>query len=176
MNHVVVAPFSNSDIRDWPAGHYRALIARMVREWDGTIHVIGAPEQAIRAREVLRTFDSSRVISDCGRGSWDAALDRVRSAVCVIGNNSGIAHLAAFEGVPTICIFGGAHQRLEWQPVGRSVVTLSRAIACSPCHFHHAPHCPHGLACLDQISPDSVFETFMRLADRAGAERFADVG
>jgi ADP-heptose:LPS heptosyltransferase len=175
MNHAVIAPFSNSDIRDWPAAHYRALIARMVADWDGLTYVVGAPEQAVRAREIVRAFDSGRVINACGRNA-DEALGRVRSSICVIGNNSGIAHLAAFEGVPTICVFGGAHQRMEWRPIGRNVVTLSRAIACSPCHFHHAAHCPYGLACLEQISPDLVFETFMRLADRVSAERFADVG
>ena len=175
MNHIVVAPFSNSDIRDWPAAHYRALIARLVAEWDGVVRVVGAPGQAIRAREIVRPFDPRRVVSDCGRGTWEDAIGMIRSAACVIGNNSGIAHLAAFEGVPTVCVFGGAHQRLEWRPIGSNVVTLSRAIACSPCHFHHAAHCPYGLACLEQITPDAVFETIFRLINRVPGELFADV-
>jgi ADP-heptose:LPS heptosyltransferase len=84
-------------------------------------------------------------------------------------------HVAAFEGVPTLCVFGGAHQRLEWRPIGDHVVTLSRAIACSPCHFHHAADCPYGLACLERITPDIVFETAVRLMDRVREEKIADV-
>jgi ADP-heptose:LPS heptosyltransferase len=175
MSHIVIAPFSNSDIRDWPAHHFRGLIARLVAERDETIHVVGAPGQAIRAREIVRGFDASRVISDCGRRSWGETVGLIGSAACVVGNNSGIAHLAAFEGVPTVCVFSGSHQRLEWRPIGSQVVTLSRAIACSPCHLHHAAHCPYGLACLEQITPDAVFEMVSRLIDRVPGEVLADV-
>lgn len=175
MSHIVIAPFSNSDIRDWPAAHFGALIARFVARRRETVHVVGAPGQAMRAREIVRPFDSSRVVNDCGRLRWEDTVALVRSAACVIGNNSGIAHLAAFEGVPTLCIFGGAHQRLEWRPLGDRVVTLSRAIACSPCQLHHAAHCPYGLACLEQISPDTAFDTAVRLIDHVSLEQFADV-
>lgn len=175
MKHVVVAPFSNSDIRDWPATHYRALIARLIAERDVVVRVVGAPGQAIRARDIVRPFAADRVVNDCGRSSWEGTADLIRSAACVVGNNSGIVHLAAFENVPTLCVFGGAHQRLEWRPIGGNVVTLSRAIACSPCHFHHAAHCPYGLACLEQITPDLVFETISGLIDRGPGEALADV-
>jgi ADP-heptose:LPS heptosyltransferase len=93
----------------------------------------------------------------------------------VIGNNSGIAHIAALEGVPTLCIFGGAHQRLEWRPIGAHVLTMSRAIACSPCHFHAAAACPYGLACLHQIDPETVYETVRHILDGTPREVFADV-
>jgi ADP-heptose:LPS heptosyltransferase len=175
MPHIVVAPFSNSDIRDWPAPHFRALIALLVARWDGAIHVIGAPDQRIRAGEIVRPFDPRRVVNDCGRTPWAETMERIRSAACVVGNNSGIAHLAAFAGVPTLCIFSGAHQRLEWRPIGGNVVTLSRAIVCSPCHLHHAVDCPYGLACLDQIRPETVFEAVERLLDAVPTESFADV-
>jgi ADP-heptose:LPS heptosyltransferase len=175
MSHIVIAPFANSDIRDWPPAHYRSLITRLVADWDGMVRVVGAPGQAIRAREIVRQFDPARVVNDCGRGRWEDAADLIRSAACVIGNNSGIAHLAAFEGVPTVCVFDGAHQRLEWRPIGSHVVTLSRAIACSPCHLHHAAHCPYGLACLEQVTPDAVLETVLRLVNGVSGKVFADV-
>lgn len=175
MRHVVVAPFSNSDIRDWPPAHFRALIARFVADWDGLIHVVGAPGQALRAREIVRPFDSGRVVNQCGRGSWGEAVTLIRGAACVVGNNSGIAHLAAFEGVRTVCVFGGAHQRLEWRPIGVNVVTLSRAMACSPCHLHHAADCPFGLTCLEEVAPGLVFETAIRLINQAPEEVFANV-
>ena len=175
MSHIVVAPFSNSDIRDWPAAHFQALIRRLVGERNELVRIVGAPGQAIRARDIVRPFDANRVVNDCGRTPWDVTLDLIRSAACVVGNNSGIAHLAAFEGVPTVCVFSGSHQRLEWRPIGSQVITLSRAIACSPCHLHHAAHCPYGLACLDQITPDSVFDAVTRLIDRVPGELLADV-
>lgn len=158
MKPIVIAPFANSDIRDWPLHHFQALIGQLIDARTETVHVVGAPGQAIRARDLVRPFDPARVVDDCGRLEWGALNALVRGAGCVIGNNSGIAHLAALAGVPTICIFGGAHQRGEWRPIGANVVTLTRSLACSPCGFHDASACPFGVACLDQISPDLVCE------------------
>lgn len=158
MKPIVVAPFANSDIRDWPLDHFRSLIGQLVAARPEKIHVVGAPGQVIRARDLVRPFDPERVVNDCGRLEWTALNRLIRAAACVIGNNSGIAHLAALAGVPTICIFGGAHQRGEWRPLGPHVVTLSRSLACSPCGFHDAAACPFGVACLDQIDPDTVFD------------------
>jgi len=112
----------------------------------------------MRARDLVRSFDPARIVNDCGRLAWPALEALVRRAGCVIGNNSGMAHLAAFAGVPTICIFGGAHRRGEWRPIGPKVAVLSRALACSPCGFHTAAACPFGVACLDQIDPATVLQ------------------
>ena len=173
MNPIVVAPFANSDIRDWPLDHFQALIGQLIEARPEPIHVVGAPGQAIRARDLVRPFDSDRVIDDCGRLTWPALNALIRGAACVIGNNSGIAHLAALAGVPTICIFGGAHQRGEWRPIGANVVTLTRALACSPCGFHDAAACPFGVACLGQISPETVFDVAIGLISGRPVERAA---
>jgi ADP-heptose:LPS heptosyltransferase len=36
----------------------------------------------------------------------------------VISNNSGVAHLAAACGAPTLTIYSGSHQPQEWGPRG----------------------------------------------------------
>ena len=158
MNDIVVAPFSNSAIRDWPAAHFSALIGLLLREplITGRIQVIGAPGQRLGACEIVRFHPANRVVNQCGRMEWPAVLDALRHAACVIGNNSGIAHVAGSFGTPTVCVFGGSHQRLEWRPRGSNVTVLSRAIGCSPCHLDHGQISPYGKACLRDITPDSV--------------------
>lgn len=169
MADILIAPFSNGDIRDWPPESFQQLIRCFLEagSHDGSIRVIGAKSQALRAREIVRPFNADLVRNDCGR-PWPEVLDRLGRAKCVVGNNSGIAHLAARMGTPTVCIFGGAHQRTEWRPLGFNVVVLSRAIACAPCHLHRAADCPYGKACLEQIAPEVVSEAALRLIDKAG--------
>ena len=43
MSAIVISPFSNSDIRDWPLEHYVSLIRILLQRWPGTglIRVIG---------------------------------------------------------------------------------------------------------------------------------------
>ena len=158
MTTIVVAPFANGDIRDWPPASFvaliRLLLARGAGDW--RIRLIGTKSQAIRGCDIVRGFDPARVSNECGRLEWHDVLAAVRSAACVVGNNSGITHLAADHGVPTVCIFAGSHQRTEWRPLGASARTLSRVIGCSPCNLHRTRDCPYAKACLRDILPAEV--------------------
>ena len=161
MSHLLIAPFSNSTIRDWPADHFARLIAIVAARWPGEIAVVGTASQWTRAAEIVRECDGSRVHNLCGKISWAEVEKRVRTAACVLGNNSGIAHLSAEMGVPTVCVFGGSHQRLEWRPIGRKVVVITDAIACSPCHLDHRDECPYDKACLRGIAPATVADVVL---------------
>lgn len=163
---IVVSPFANSDIREWPLAAYGALIALLVERLPAeAVTVIGTRSQASRGCELVRPFAPDRVRSGCGRMAWPAVAAMVRDATCVIGNNSGVAHLAAGQGVATVCIFGGSHQRIEWRPRGSRVALVSRAIGCSPCNLNRAALCPYAKACLREIEPMQVADAVLDLLD-----------
>ncbi len=168
MTDIVVAPFSNSAIRDWPAGHFAQLIGLLL-ERDGRerrIQVIGTASQRLAACEIVRYLPADRVVNLCGRLSWNAVLGALRVARCVIGNNSGIAHVAGYLGTPTVCIFGGSHQRIEWRPRGENVILLSRTIGCSPCQLDHGHASRYRKACLREISPPTVADAVATIVRR----------
>lgn len=171
MSEVLVAPFTNSAIRDWPVGHYTRLVGLLVDGLgrDVRVRVIGTPGQRLRACEIVRPYDSERVSNDCGRIAWPALLSALRSAACVIGNNSGIGHLSGAFGTPTVSVFGGSHERLEWRPRGANVVLLTRAIGCSPCQLDHGDTSLYDKACLREIEPKTVFDAAVRVMSRAAA-------
>ena len=158
MTEIIVSPFSNSSIRDWPAERFRDLIGLLLAECgpETTVRVTGTAGQRLRACGIVRPFPADRVINDCGRSTWPQVLGFLQEAGCVIGNNSGVSHIAAFLGAPTVCVFGGSHQRAEWRPQGRNVVVVSRSIGCSPCHLDHNRVSPYGKACLREIAPEAV--------------------
>jgi ADP-heptose:LPS heptosyltransferase len=159
MSAIIIAPFSNSATRDWPVEHFEKLVGHLLRDWPhkhGLIRIVGTGSQRQRANLIVRAYPADRVLNDCGRLPWPMVMSELRNAACVIGNNSGISHLAGSLGVPTVCIFGGSHQRLEWRPLGFTVTVLSQRIGCSPCHLDHARKCGYGLACLREISPQEV--------------------
>lgn len=172
MNDIIVAPFSNSPIRDWPATHVSELIGLLLDEplVTGSIRVVGAPNQRLGACGIVRPHPADRVMNECGRMAWPAVLDALRSAACVIGNNSGIAHVSGALGTPTVCVFGGSHQRTEWRPRGDHVVVLSRVIGCSPCQLDHGQVSPYGKACLRDIAPPAVRDAALTIM-QAGTPR-----
>jgi ADP-heptose:LPS heptosyltransferase len=158
MTDIVIAPFSNSPIRDWPGAHFSTLIGLLLEQLgeDVRIRLTGTASQRLGVNEIVRYHPADRVFNTCGKLSWDEVLEALRTADCVIGNNSGIAHVAGFLNAPTVCIFGGSHQRTEWGPRGEHVIILSRVIGCSPCHLDHGHVSPYGKACLREIDPAQV--------------------
>ncbi|MDB5688129.1 MAG: glycosyltransferase family 9 protein [Sphingomonas bacterium] len=178
MSTLLVSPFSNSDIRDWPAENFSRLIALMLDrpEAPALIRVIGTAGQRQRANGIVRELRSDRVRNDCGTLPWPDVVAEVRTATCVIGNNSGISHLSAYLGTPTVCIFGGSHQRLEWRPQGPAVRLLTRAVGCSPCHLDHGRSCGYAKACLRELAPEVVADAVSELLRGGGGQEHKRAG
>jgi ADP-heptose:LPS heptosyltransferase len=171
MSAIVIAPFSNSEIRDWPIGHFASLIGLLLDRWRGEdpITVVGTRNQRLRANEIVRAHDPARVVNACGRHTWPQLVEEIKAAACVVGNNSGVTHLSGFHGVPTVCIFGGSHQRLEWGPRSFSTALVTRSIGCSPCQLDHGGRSPYAKACLRLIEPAVVADTVMATMARVRA-------
>jgi ADP-heptose:LPS heptosyltransferase len=173
MRELIVAPFSNSDIRDWPLDQYAELIGLLLVRAPGDllVNVIGTASQRLRVHEVVRDHPSDRVINTCGRLSWPDVVDRLKAAACVVSNNSGVGHLGGHFGVPTVCVFSGSHPRHEWRPLGDSVVLVSRVIGCSPCQLDHSTGSPYGKACLREITPEVVADAVLSAMARRPSTR-----
>ena len=55
---------------------------------------------------------------------WNSLVDILVSCSLYLGNDSGISHLAAALGVPTVVIFGTTDPRI-WRPLGQHVTVVS---------------------------------------------------
>lgn len=172
MSDILLAPFSNSHIRDWPIGHWRALAGLLLERWtgDGLIRVVGTANQRMGANEIVRPHHPARVVNECGTLPWGELTGELARAALVVGNNSGVAHLAGHCGAPTVCVFGGSHQRLEWRPLGRNVAVVSRVIGCSPCQLDHGQVSWFDKACLRQIEPETVADAAFAVMARVARE------
>ena len=156
---VVISPFANERVREWPISHYRRFIERVLSDQKLPVCVVGTRPQRVRGDEVVRGFPAPDVVNACGRLQWHELVALVDSAAYVVSNNSGIAHLGASRGRWTLCLFSGSHSYVEWMPRGPRVVVLSRVTACSPCELGTAL-CPNGVACMTDLQPDPAFELF----------------
>jgi ADP-heptose:LPS heptosyltransferase len=91
---VVIHPFSGSERKNWPLASYRDLAG-----------LLPLPVEWAQDR-----FESLLDLAE-----W------ITGARLYIGNDSGVTHLAAAVGVPTLALFGPTDPRV-WAPRGASVV------------------------------------------------------
>jgi len=165
---IVIAPLSNSLLRNWPIDRYERLITMLMTEIDSCILLAGSPGQTrILADLQQRLGDDRRIVNIAGRADWAALAALIKEADLVIANNSGVAHLAAACGTPTLAIYSGSHQPQEWGPRGRSVRTLMAAVPCSPCGHDKLEACPHDHLCMTLIEPENVLGHAIELLNRA---------
>ncbi len=56
----------------------------------------------------------------------------IKKARLFIGLDSGLSHISAYVGVPTVVIYGPSDP-VVWRPIGEKVYQLSLGLECSPC-------------------------------------------
>lgn len=102
---VVIQPFSGGRKKNWPLERFRQLAANLPVpvEW------IAGPEEDLPG--AMRIEDL-----------WQLAK-HIAGATLYIGNDSGITHLTAATGVPTVALFGATDPRV-WAPRGENVTVI----------------------------------------------------
>ena len=59
--------------------------------------------------------------------------------------------------VPTLALFGAAHDPRVWGPVGAGSAWVVEEMACASCFLAEARQCAINVACMDLLSPDRVW-------------------
>ncbi len=119
-----LGPTANWVGKMWPAEHY-VLLARALTEGlpGARVAVFGGPGDAERARAagVLRALPEA--IDLVGRLKLPETAACLARCTLFVGNDSGLMHLAAAAGAPTLGLFGPTSAS-EYAPVGRCTAVV----------------------------------------------------
>lgn len=107
---LAVGPAANWPGKQWPAERFAALIARLTSPAGilpgARVAVVAAGHERQQAEPVIESLGSERVIDLVGRVSLPEAAACLTRAALFVGNDSGLMHLAAAAGTPTLGLFG----------------------------------------------------------------------
>ena len=112
---LAVHPGSGSPRKNWPAERFAALAGRERAPW---LLVHGPADDA--AVSVLGDVPGAVVARDLPLRALASLLAR---AGAYVGNDSGITHLAAAAGAPTVALFGATDPD-TWAPIGPRVTVV----------------------------------------------------
>jgi heptosyltransferase-3 len=124
---VAVHPGAGSRTKRWPMQRFRDLAHRIVGS-GAWLMVIEGPAEAGLCDEL--GLPESRVFH-CRQLNLALQKGFLAHAGAFIGNDSGIAHLAAAMGLPTVVLFGPTLPE-NWAPLGEHVVTIRKPSGCLP--------------------------------------------
>jgi heptosyltransferase-2 len=153
---VALAPGAVGPSKRWPSASYAALTRRLLAE-GFAVWVLGGPDEKPLAAEIVGTTDAHDLT---GHDLRDAIL-ALASASAAVSNDSGLLHVAAALGTPSIGIFGPTSP-WHWAPLNPLAATMETksVLDCRPCH---KPVCRLGHhRCMRDIGADEVFAATRR--------------
>ena len=129
----------------WSAERFAALGLQRVGRGAGVL-VCGAATERSACEDVAAAI-GGQARSLAGETSLPVLAALCARAELVVSNDSGLAHLAAATGAPTVVVFGSTSS--AWTaPLGHRVRVAQRAPVCSPCF---ARGCAVGFVCLSAV-------------------------
>jgi heptosyltransferase-3 len=119
---LALAPGAHGVGKRWPSERYAELAARLVGQEGklagGAVALLGSGDEREQAAPVIAALPPDRVIDLVGKTEPRAAAAWLARADLYVGNDSGLTHLAAAAGAPTLALFGpGIPSR--YRPWGR---------------------------------------------------------
>jgi ADP-heptose:LPS heptosyltransferase len=114
---LAVHPGSGASRKNWPPERFASVVEAMAggRPW----LLIEGPADAEAAR-TLRGLGGAVHAQDLPARALGAVLAQ---AGLYVGNDSGVSHLAAAWGAPTLALFGPTDPR-QWAPIGPTVTVV----------------------------------------------------
>ena len=156
----VIAPQAVAESRRWGSANYAALSGRIISELGYQIVLLGAGAE-FKAGEVVASGEEN-IINLCGKTDISAAGAILSRARLFIGNDSGLAHLAAAVNIPLV-VLSGADDPAETSPLSdRKKVIIRSELDCISCVKNRCPlKGDKFMRCMREISVDSVFQAVL---------------
>lgn len=101
---LALAPGANSQKKIWPVENYIELIKKLAGTID-TVVLLGNRQDG-KLSKTISTPPELPFLDLCGQTTILQAAAVLRHAMIFVGNDSGLGHIAAALGTPTITIFG----------------------------------------------------------------------
>ena len=159
---LALGPTANWPCKEWPVENFIEL-ARRLTQADGPlagarIMVLGAVDEHAGARPLIEAFDAARVIEIFGGVHLLTAFACLKRAELYIGNDSGLMHMAAAAGVPTLGLFGPT-QDAHYAPFGHNC-----AVVRTPEPYEDLVRQARGMAPLKSLMGSLTVDTVERAA------------
>ncbi len=124
---LALAPSANWVGKTWPLERFSQVAIQLLGDGGplagGRLMVLGGPEDVNVVPALRDVLPRGRFIDLVGKVDLLVSYAALKQAALFVGNDSGLMHLAAAAGVPTLGLFGPSDDRLyaPWGPKTRVV-------------------------------------------------------
>ena len=155
---VLLHPGAGSQKKMWPVTNFVQLERLLTSDGYRPEYIMGPADRFLS--DALRTPGARQSVVHTPE-NIPALAALMKTAGGYIGNDSGVSHLAAYIGLPTVAVFGPSDPEI-WRPIGPRVQIVRPKFPRGPGVAPHPKNSesPDGLA---EITPAAVLDTFYKL-------------
>jgi heptosyltransferase II len=159
--YVIFAPGANSGSKRLSTTLFAALGRRLQAQGLGVV-ILGAGAEDQRLAQLLMT-ELPEALNLVDRCPLSLSAAWICSSKALVGMDSGLAHVAAGAGIPTLSVFGPTRPRHSkpWGP--RSVAIRKEDLDCLECMTFHCPKPDH--PCMNMLSLDLLWRELSKLME-----------
>ncbi len=144
----------------WPAKKFAELAKELIKRYNAKIILLGSPKE-FDLNERINRLTNNELINLAGKVSLTEIAGILKKSSLLIGNDSGLMHLASAVGTKTIILYGSTNPEHS-RPMGpgKSIAIFENDF-CKPC-ITNKIDCPYNYKCMDVISVGKVLSTVDR--------------
>jgi len=175
---LAIAPAAAWVGKTWPVERFAQVARRLIAPGGpmagGRLMVVGGPGDTAACEPLRASVGKDRCIDLVGRESLTVVYAALKRARLFIGNDSGLMHLAAAAGTPTLGLFGPSDEDLyaPWGPKARALRgtrTFEEIKTLDPTLSQAITH-------MMDLSADSVYGAAVALLDDTETDTGSDTG
>jgi heptosyltransferase-2 len=153
--YIVIAPQAVAESRRWGAANYRSLALQLTRDRNYKIILIGTMVEFSAGEIIAQRQDG--IANLCGRTDIGSAAAILSQARLFIGNDSGLAHLAAAVDIPLV-VLSGADNPAETSPLSDKKKLIIRGdLECISCAKNICPKKGKDfMRCMKEITVEEI--------------------
>lgn len=161
--YIVVAPIASFSPKRWPIENFNALLELLLadKRFDGlNIKIVAGPTDDY----VDGIMTHKRVENLKGKTSLFESSKIIAGAKFVLGNDTGMGHIAEAHNIPSFVLFGPTHPILGFAPYLKNSKALMTNEWCSPCSGTGKKSCFRKQQyCFSKLDPKYVLEELVQV-------------
>ncbi|HEV7473387.1 MAG TPA: glycosyltransferase family 9 protein [Pyrinomonadaceae bacterium] len=156
----VIHPAAAFATKQWAANNFGRVAETLSKNGLGVIAITTPAQQSIVAEMNRNSATPTTAFTDLSLPEITALLARAR---LFVGNDSGIAHIAAAVATPSVVIFGSSN-RAHWRPWTSSgtAEVVFEEMECQPCHGYFCERFDEP-ECIKRVPVERVIATAERV-------------
>ncbi|MBT3217045.1 MAG: glycosyltransferase family 9 protein [Candidatus Marinimicrobia bacterium] len=158
LNPIAIFPFSIAKSRSLPD----ALTVDILNTINRPAVIFGSESDKPNA-DILVEKSQNNVFSLCGKFSLRKTIAIISQCVGAIATDSGLGHISANLGIPTVSIFGAGDQT-QTRPIGPKAMVINKQVHCSPCKKNSCINQDEPLLCIDLITAQEVNKALLNIS------------